>query len=98
MESLGTQNHKNPETRTLEKKTLRETAKSGSMDTLGGVRELTFLIKSEAHPRKRSHRPPGLQNHRSGLKNKRPDLKNDEKLYSKMLARALAMIAHSSLR
>ena len=81
-----------------QKKYFARPQKVGPWPPWGGSANALFSIKSQSHPRKRPHRPRGLQNHRSGLKSKRQDLKNDEKLYSKMLARALTTIAHSSLR
>ena len=76
LESLGTQSHKNPQTRTLEEKnTSRDRKKMGPW-TPWGVRERTFFKKSHNHPRNRPYRPPAL-NDRLGLKNDCPGLKND---------------------
>jgi hypothetical protein len=81
MESLGTQNHKNPETRTLEKKaTSRDRKKWVHGHLGGGSANAFFSIKSYNHPRNRPYRPPSLQNDRLGLKNDRPDLKNNRKI------------------
>ena len=81
MESLGTQNHKNPETRTLEKKTTSRDRKKQVHGHLGGgSANARFSIKSHNHPRNRPYRPLGLQNECPGLKNDRPGLKNDRKI------------------
>ena len=61
MESLGTQNHTNPETRTLEKKaTSRDRKKWVHGHLGGGSANALFSIKSHNHPRNRPYRPPGL--------------------------------------
>ena len=81
MESLGTQNHKNPETRTLEKKaTSRDRKKWVHGHLGGGSANALFSIKSHHHPRNRPYSAPGLQNDRPGFKNDCPGLKNDRQI------------------
>ena len=80
MESLGNQNHNNPETRTLEKKTTSRDRKKWVHGHLGGgVRERTFFNKNHNNPRNRPYGAPGLQNDRPGFKNDRPGHKNERK-------------------
>ena len=59
MEFLGTYTHNKTKTKTFTKKILRETAKSGSMATLGGVRERTFFDKITKPSQKTSTSAPG---------------------------------------
>ena len=79
MESLGTQNHKNPETRTLEKKKHLARPQKVHGHLRGGSANALFSIKSHHHLRNRLYGAPGLQNDRPGPKNDRPGLKNDRK-------------------
>ena len=80
MESLGSQKHTNPETRTLKKNShLTRPQKVGPWTPWGEVLERTFWDENHNHPRNRPYRAPGLQNYRPGFKNNRPGLKNDRK-------------------
>ena len=71
MECLGTQNHKTPETRTLDKKNHLARPQEVGPWTPRGVIERTFFDKNHNNPGNRPYGAPGLQNDSLGLKNDR---------------------------